>query len=38
MVFSFMVSSRKIICLLSLVFIDVHVILSVKDPNIIMLA
>ena len=26
------------LCLLSLVFIDVHVILSVKDPKIIMLA
>ena len=26
------------LCLLSLVFIVVHVILSVKDPNIIMLA
>ena len=26
------------LCLLSLVFIAVHVILSVKDPNIIMLA
>ena len=26
------------LCLLSLVFIDVHVILSVKDPKIIMVA
>ena len=36
--FSFMVSLRKFFCLLSLVFIVVHVILSVKDPKIIRLA
>ena len=34
-----MVSLSKIICVSSLLcFIDVHVILSVKDPNIIMLS
>ena len=37
--FSFMVSPRKILCVSCLLcFLDMHVILSVKDPKIIMLA
>ena len=37
--FSFMVNPRKILCVSCILcFIAVHVILSVKDPKIIMLA